>query len=152
MASARDAVRIVLRPFGIPREASLSLAFIDDATMRELNLRHRGSGRTTDVLAFGEALPLGVKGAASLPLFGRDVDGGLHLGDVVISGAQAERQARRRGRPLEHEVAFLAAHGALHLLGYEDETPAGYRQMRKLGQAAATAATERSALARVDPS
>lgn len=149
MASARDAIRTVLRTFGIPRDAALALAFVDDATMRELNLRHRGIGRTTDVLAFGEALPAEVKGAAALPLFARDAAGGLQLGDMVISGAQAARQARRRRHPLEHEVAFLAAHGALHLFGYEDETRAGYREMRELGEAAARAATERSAAARV---
>ncbi len=134
--TARAAIRAALRPYGLPPDAALALAFVDDATMRDLNRRHRGIGRTTDVLAFGEALPHGVKGIAAVPLFARAVDGGLHVGDVVISGAQAARQARRRGGSLEHEVAFLAAHGALHLLGFEDETPPGYREMRALGLAA----------------
>ena len=50
---------------------------------------------------------------------------------------QAGKQARRRRKPVVEEVAFLAAHGVLHLLGYEDETPAGYREMVRLGQDAA---------------
>ncbi len=133
----RAAIRSALRPYGLPRDAALALAFVDDAAMRDLNRRHRGIGRTTDVLAFGEALPQGVKGIAAVPLFARAVDGGLHVGDVVIGGAQAARQARRRGHSVEREVAFLAAHGALHLLGFEDDTTAGYREMRALGLAAA---------------
>jgi len=83
----------------------------DDATVRSLNRVYRGQDRTTDVLAF--------------PQDGR---GGL-LGDVVISVEQAARQARRARHPLSHEVALLAIHGTLHLLGYEDETEAGRRAM-----------------------
>jgi probable rRNA maturation factor len=55
------------------------------------------------------------------------------LGEIVMSPSQAARQARRRKKPLVEEIAFLAAHGALHLLGYEDETPVGYREMLRLG-------------------
>jgi rRNA maturation RNase YbeY len=66
------------------------------------------------------------------------------LGDIVISGAQAARQARRRKWPLSSELAFLAAHGALHLLGFEDETQTGYREMLALGRAAVTTARQDS--------
>lgn len=107
--------------------------------MRELNARYRGKRRTTDVLSFGQDLG-GRKGEAAVSRLRRDPDGALELGDIVISPAQAERQARRRGTPLDREVAFLAAHGALHLLGFEDETRRGYREMVRLG----TAATERA--------
>ncbi|MBM4435262.1 MAG: rRNA maturation RNase YbeY, partial [Chloroflexi bacterium] len=62
--------------------------------------------------------------------------GSLELGDIVISAAQAARQAKRGRRTLEAEIAFLAAHGALHLLGFDDETAAGYREMVRLGTAA----------------
>jgi rRNA maturation RNase YbeY len=67
---------------------------------------------------------------------GREPDGTLELGDIVISVAQAQRQARRGRRSLQREVAFLAAHGALHLVGFEDETPAGYREMVRSGTTA----------------
>ena len=133
----RRAVRAAVKPYGLPADARLTVAFIDDDRMRELNRRYRRTDRTTDVLSFGQ--PVGrTKGEKAVRKLARDADGDLDLGDVVISGAQARRQARRRGHPLAREVAFLAAHGALHLLGFDDATPAGYREMVRLG----TAATE----------
>jgi probable rRNA maturation factor len=104
--------------------------------MRELNRRYRRRDRTTDVLSFGQPLPRGAKGTRAAASLKREADGTLELGDVVISGAQAARQAKRRRWPLATEVAFLAAHGALHLLGFEDETRAGYREMLHIGTAA----------------
>jgi probable rRNA maturation factor len=126
-------MRAIASDAGLAADAVVALAFVDDGEMRRLNATYRGRGGTTDVLSFGQALPPGVKGAAAIPHLCRDPDGGLELGDVVVSAAQAERQARRRGHPLSREVAFLAAHGVLHLLGYEDETSQGYREMVRLG-------------------
>jgi probable rRNA maturation factor len=126
----------VLRPFGVTQDAELVVAFVDDAAMRELNRRYRKKDRTTDVLSFGQTLRGRVKGSGAAASLLREADGTLELGDVVISGAQAARQAKRRRWPLETEVAFLAAHGALHLLGYEDDTRAGYREMLRLGREA----------------
>ena len=103
--------------------------------MRTLNRRYRKKDRTTDVLSFGQAVGRS-KGQRAVKKLQRDADGGLDVGDILISPAQAERQAKRRRHSLEREIAFLAAHGALHLLGFEDETPAGYREMVLLGTAA----------------
>ena len=130
----RAALRAALRPLKLPPESEIGLAFVDDPTMRTLNRRHRGVDRTTDVLAFGQTIPPGVKGADARPHLALDADGVLRVGEVVISAAQAARQARRRRQPIERAVAFLAAHGGLHLIGYEDETSAGYREMVRLGQ------------------
>jgi len=124
----RAAIRHALGPYGLPSDVQVAVAFVDDEAMRELNRRHRRKDRTTDVLSFGQA--------AAAPALRRDPDGTLELGDIVISAAQAARQAKRRGHTREREIAFLAAHGALHLLGFDDETPAGYREMVKLGTAA----------------
>lgn len=127
----------------LPVDATLTLAFVGDARIRELNARYRGIDRVTDVLAFGQPLPAGARGADAVGRLRREVDGSLEVGDVVIAGELAARQARRRGWSLLKEVAFLAAHGALHLLGYEDETSAGYREMRRLGLAAVSRARQR---------
>jgi probable rRNA maturation factor len=136
LATVRAAIRRAVRPYGLPPDAEVQLAFVSDEAMREMNKRFRGIDRTTDVLSFGEAIPPRSRGAGALPLLDarRPESGGrFELGEIVISADQAARQARRRKRPLVAEIALLAAHGALHLLGYEDETPAGYREMVRLG-------------------
>lgn len=143
LTPVRSAVRRALRPYGLPADTDVAIAFIDDDAMRALNKRHRRKDRTTDVLSFGQSLPRGAKGERAAAALRREPDGTLELGDIVISAAQAGRQARKRRHPLVHEVAFLAAHGALHLLGFEDETPAGYREMVLLGTAAVLAGKDR---------
>jgi probable rRNA maturation factor len=112
--------------------------------MRALNRRYRKKDATTDVLSFGESWPRGTKGHDAAMLLAPGPDGVVRLGDIVISGAQAARQAKRRKWPLASELAFLAAHGALHLLGFEDETRSGYREMLALGRAAVTTARQES--------
>ena len=140
VAPIRQAIRRAARPYGLPRDAEVQLAFISDAEMRALNKRFRRIDKTTDVLSFGEAIPARDRGAAAIAhINGRRAENGgrFEVGEIVISPDQASRQARRRRRPIREEVAFLAAHGMLHLLGFEDETPAGYREMLRLGQDAA---------------
>jgi len=136
LAPIRRAIRRAVRPYRLPRDAEVQVAFISDADMRALNKRFRRIDRTTDVLSFGEAVPpsdRGLRAVAHLERRRSDNGGRFDLGEVLISGEQAKRQARRRKKPVVEEVAFLAAHGVLHLLGYEDETPAGYREMVRLG-------------------
>lgn len=140
IAPVRRAIRRAVRAFGLPRDAEVELAFVSDAEMRALNKRFRRIDRTTDVLSFGEAIPARDRGAGAVPHLERrrrENGGRFDVGQIVISPEQARRQARKRRAPLGREVAFLAAHGVLHLLGHEDETPAGYREMVRLGHDAA---------------
>ena len=140
LAPVRQAIRRAVRPYGLPRDAEVHLAFISDAQMRALNKKFRRIDKTTDVLSFGEAIPARDRGAGAIAhINGRRAENGgsFDLGEVLISPEQASRQARRGKRAVREEVAFLAAHGVLHLLGYEDETPAGYREMVRLGHDAA---------------
>ena len=140
LARIRQAIRRAVRPYGLPPDAEVHLAFISDAEMRALNKKFRRIDKTTDVLSFGETIPARDRGAGAIAhINGRRAanGGGFDLGEILISPEQASRQARRRKRPVMEEVAFLAAHGVLHLLGYEDETPAGYREMVRLGHDAA---------------
>jgi probable rRNA maturation factor len=136
LAPIRQAIRRAVRPYGLPRDAEVELAFVSDVDMRALNKRFRRIDKTTDVLSFGEAIPARDRGTAAIAHINgrrRENGGRFDLGEILISPEQASRQARRRRRPVMEEVAFLAAHGVLHLLGYEDETPAGYREMVRLG-------------------
>jgi len=91
------------REAGAP-SGTVSIALVDDLRITELNRAHRGLDRPTDVLAY--------EGDEGDPTY---------LGDVVISVETAARQAAEAGRPLLHEVAWLAAHGVLHLLGHDDD-------------------------------
>ena len=98
--------------------AEVSITFIDDAGIRELNKQFRLIDRATDVLSF----PLfDYEGESDEPPVDELV--GM-LGDVVISLETAKRQAEEYGHSLEEEVAFLTVHSMLHLLGYDHETSA----------------------------
>jgi probable rRNA maturation factor len=83
----------------------LVLAFVGERTIRRLNRTFRKKDRATDVLSF----PAGQKGP----------DGRLYLGDIVVCVPKAARQAAALGHGVEAELAYLAIHGFLHLLGYE---------------------------------
>lgn len=96
----------------------LSLRLTNDAEIKVLNHQYRQQDKPTDVLAFAalEAdFPMNEEMRSQLPLY---------LGDIVISVDTANRQATEQGHPLQTELAWLATHGLLHLLGWDhpDET------------------------------
>ena len=98
--------------------SDVTIAFVSDRHMRELNRQWRGKTGTTDVLSF----PAGKDEFAN--------PDGSNLGDVVISLEQATRQAKEHGLSLDEEIAQLILHGLLHLCGYDHETDNG--QMNRL--------------------
>ena len=88
--------------------------------MTDLNLRHLGIDSTTDVLSFSNTHSPNKKNVASEEEQG--VLTAVFIGEVVISNEQAERQADEKGISFMQEIAFLLAHGILHLLGWDHET------------------------------
>lgn len=104
-ARLRRVLRGAARALRVRGELALVLA--GDGLLRRLNRDYRKKDGTTDVLSF----PGG--------------GGEAGLGDVVISVAQAERNARGLGRTLPQELDVLALHGFLHVLGYDHETDDG---------------------------
>lgn len=120
----RRAVEATLIAEGVrPRAVEVSIALIDDATMRGLNARYRGKDTATDVLSFAQEQEVAIPGAPRL------------LGDIVVSVDTAMRQATAAGHSLNAEVSHLVIHGLLHLLGYDDVTPEGYAEMVGKGTA-----------------
>jgi len=105
----------------------VTIAFVSDRAMRELNWRWRGKRGTTDVLSF----PAGQDEFERVE--------GVSLGDVVISVEQAAQQAAENGLEFEEEVSQLILHGVLHLCGYDHERDDGemnrleLRLRRRLG-------------------
>lgn len=95
--------------FGEPAE--ISVTFVDDERIHELNKLHRNIDRSTDVLSF----PLGEDG-----VYDKNMEtGACLLGDIVISVETAVRQAQNYGHTLQREIGFLTVHSMLHLLGYD---------------------------------
>ena len=98
----------------IPAEAQgVTVAFVSDRAMRELNRLWRHKQGTTDVLSF--------------PVEQDEFEKteGSSLGDVVISVDQATRQAKENGLTLDQEIAQLILHGLIHLCGYDHATDRG---------------------------
>lgn len=93
--------------------AEISVRFVNDDTIHELNKEYRNVDRSTDVLSF----PLGENGEYDI----NHDTGAKMLGDIVISIEHAVMQADLYGHTLQREIAFLTVHSMLHLLGYDHE-------------------------------
>ena len=101
---------------GMENDVEVSVTFVDDDGIRELNNKFRKKDVPTDVLSF----PLfDYDGESEEPAFDELAN---NLGDIVISLERAMAQANEFGHSFEREVAFLTAHSMLHLLGYDHET------------------------------
>lgn len=90
----------------------VNVLFADDAFVRELNRKYLSKDEFTDVIAF----PMQSDGI---------------IGDVAVSADRARAQAEEYGHPACAEAVLLAVHGALHLAGYSDGTPAERAEMEK---------------------
>ena len=113
-ASVERLVTGVLEDLGVEGECALAVCLVDDDAIRALNRTHRGLDSVTDVLSFP------VDGLDPLP---SDME--RELGDVVISLAQARRQAEDEGVSEHEELTHLVVHGVLHLAGFDHETDGG---------------------------
>jgi len=94
-------------------DAEVSVSFVNNKEIRNLNKDYRHKDRSTDVLSF----PLGEDGVYDL----NNETCAYLLGDVVISLETAYKQAQIYGHSLEREIGFLTVHSMLHLLGYDHE-------------------------------
>ncbi len=93
--------------------AEISVKFVNDEEIQNLNKTFRNIDRSTDVLSF----PLGENGVYDV----NPATGAKMLGDIVISMEHAVEQADRYGHSLQREIGFLTVHSMLHLLGYDHE-------------------------------
>lgn len=93
-------------------EMEVSVTFVDNEKIRELNRQYRNIDKPTDVLSF----PLEDE------TFESDEPMPRFFGDIVISIPKAKQQALDYNHSFQRELAFLAVHGFLHLLGYDHQT------------------------------
>lgn len=99
VGTVRKAVEAALEG-SVSGDAEVSVLLTDDEEIRGLNRRYRGRDAPTDVLSF-------------------PMDDDVMVGDIVISVERALAQASELGVAPERELARLAVHGALHLIGYD---------------------------------
>ncbi len=110
----RKCCQAVLVTEKFDHDAEVSVSFVDNKEIRQLNKLYRNKDKSTDVLSF----PLGENGIYDV----NNETGAYLLGDVVISIETAIKQAQMYNHTLEREVGFLTVHSMLHLLGYDHET------------------------------
>ncbi len=119
----------VLEAEGVRGEAELSISFVDEKVMAELNGRFMGAEGPTDVLAFPIDEPIDPGRWPERAATGPDreppepADLPVLLGDVVVCPAVAARQAPEHAGTFDDELALLVVHGVLHVLGHDHAAP-----------------------------
>ena len=119
----RRCCNAVLKMENFEGNAEISVTFVDNEQIKELNTQYRDKPIETDVLSF----PMGSDGKY-------DIDpntGAQMLGDVVISMEKALEQSELYGHSFQREVGYLTAHSVLHLLGYDHMEPLEKVHMRE---------------------
>src|SRR5438874_9546801 len=157
MLSSLDLDGIVartLRAADVTRQVMLTLMITDEEGIREMNNQYRQQDKPTDVLSFplldkplvqapidqlwmtqeDEEAETQVAKKASTPVFVTPPELLTNLGDIVISWPAVLRQAAAAGHSPTYELLYLIAHGVLHLIGYDDQSEAGYSAMVNIQQ------------------
>ena len=113
-----NAVEIVLKSENADGDFEVSVSFVTNEEIRELNRDYRNVDSETDVLSF--------------PMDDDDeFDGVIILGDIVLSTQRIIEQAGEFGHSLEREMIYLTVHSMLHLLGYDHMSNSEKEEMRQ---------------------
>ena len=124
---ARQLVEKVLQ-FAAQKEnieegTELSVTFVDNARIQEINKEYRNKDAATDVISFA----MEEMGENEVEIIGADIP--RMLGDIIISVERTKEQAIEYGHSFDRELGFLALHGFLHLLGYDHMTESDEKVM-----------------------
>lgn len=112
-------IKTTLLKSGYGEDYEISISFVEEQEIRQLNRDYRDKDSVTDVLSF----PIYERG--EIPDFGM-------LGDVIICTKRAKEQADELGHSLEREIHYLITHSILHLLGYDHMEEGEKIEMRTL--------------------
>ncbi len=125
-AALREIAELVLREEHYPKECEVTILLVSDEEMSGYNARFLDRDGPTDVLAFPlEELIPGVAPDHS------PIGPPLVIGDVLIAPAYVRRSAVEMGVSYEDEMALIAVHGLLHLLGYDHEDDSDAQRMEE---------------------
>lgn len=118
------------------QNATFAVRVVDDDTIRTLNREFRHVDASTDVLSFPSiSYPAGCTARDVPECLRRAYDPylrAMNLGDCVLNIYRAREQADEYGHSLERELAYLTAHSAFHLMGYDHMTDADKLKMRTM--------------------
>ena len=107
-----DVVKNFLKHYKLKKQ-EVSIAFIGDQIITEINQKYRRINKTTDVLSFpGD---------------------NFFLGEILINYTQIKKQSKKFNNSVRQELIFILVHGLLHLIGYKDETDQQSKEMLNLG-------------------
>jgi probable rRNA maturation factor len=112
----RDLLQNALVELKLNPECEVNLVFVDVEEMTELHIKWMDESGPTDVLSFPMDMPAVENEAVT-------------LGDIVIAPTVAAQQAATAGHSIDHEIFILAAHGLLHILGYDHANAADEKVM-----------------------
>ncbi len=113
------AIATVLTAHDTDPEAGVSVVITDDDEVRALNKQFRDVDAPTDILSF----------PADEPPIPMPNDEPPYLGDLIIAYPYAKAQAEKVGQDIADNLSLLVVHGALHLLGYDHDTPENKAEM-----------------------
>lgn len=102
---------------GIEDGSEVSITFVTNEVIHEINRQYRDKDQPTDVISFA----LEEMGEGEVQIIGEGIP--RILGDIIISTDRTREQAEDFGHSFERELGFLAVHGFLHLLGYDHMEP-----------------------------
>lgn len=105
----------------ISEESEISITYVDNQSIQELNCQYRQMNVATDVLSFPQDQEDLFHSIPGMPRL---------LGDIVISLEKAVQQSEEFNHSFQREVGFLVAHGLLHLLGFDHQTDSEKQTMR----------------------
>ena len=107
----------------LQEDAEVSVTFVDNDRIQEINHQYRHKNQPTDVISFA----LEEMGKDEMQIIGDEMP--RVLGDIVISIPKAHEQAEEYNHSFMRELGFLTVHGFLHLLGYDHETSEDEKEM-----------------------
>ncbi|MCM3166269.1 rRNA maturation RNase YbeY [Peribacillus frigoritolerans] len=106
-------LQFAARKENIEKDTELSVSFVDNDRIREINKEYRHKDSATDVISFA----LEEMGEDEVEIVGAEMP--RMLGDIIISIERTKEQAEEYGHSFDRELGFLALHGFLHLLGFD---------------------------------
>ena len=104
-----EIIKEACKQLDIHDDLELSVIFVDDQRIHEINKEYRKIDRSTDVISFA------LEDSEQYYIEGMPRE----IGDIFISIDHAKMQAEEYGHSLKRELSFLTVHGFLHLLGYD---------------------------------